>query len=1016
MDPEIQRMIEDIQSELRELIQVMRNLGNTISAIGDQELKVDEYNRELKKSKEQVKEFTGLLDASGRVIQSESQAREEATGAIQDETAERRALTAEERRRRQEEFVYRRSQRSAFRDLAQELSTTRGLTGRLQETVLSSQRAQGQFAQALVLLAEGAMRGFGKAVVSLTRDIYAGQRGAAVSAKALGELGDSVGTAMQGVGGALALFALIGTFNPAFRLFGIAIGAARGALAALAAGLAALGIGAKVSAEALKVMAEQNDKLVRAYNDLSRGAVGVKGGLDGLRTNLQLAGVSVAELEGFAQELASGAQTLAFFGVTTGQAAQQFVAVAGDVRKSGLGRELELLGIQSEEQRETILNYMSLQARLGRSQSQTTRELAQGSAKYAKELDLLAQLTGTTRKEQQQIRERQMADERFRSAIAAAKARNDTAEIARLERAGKLAAAVEAAGDKAGATGILQIAAADGALTTPEAVAAEMTYGVTQVLNSQASVTEALQQMVENGRISQAQFADINRLIGTIEGVQVNVVDLANVIDRLGPALRTGEDLDTILKREQALRQQADKDLQNNVDAARAAQNANLLMDEVVSSYNFSATKHEAASKTFAAAVEKFANTVGAGSIAGGLLDAKQTQAQSGRASENRAFAAGRGQVQGTSEDYLTRVAQLESGGRNIANQPRPGQKATSAFGVYQITEDTFKGLVANAPPGSPLRGKTFEDMKADVNLQTEAMKQLTSSNEKLLARRGLRTSDAAKYMAHMMGYPTAARILEAPAGSPAQRVVPMDWLEKNNLQHLKTAGDLRRHFDEITGGKGLREGGIARGPESGYLALLHGTEAVIPMANGKNIPVDQGGQMEELTRKLTSSVAAIPADQGRQMDQSLAEAMAHIKNILLQAPQSQQIVEAMQRIDSGMAEFNRVSDITGGNFAFMQERLLPDLMRDLRGEQVDKAFYQNMQTAIRGTDVNFMPRADLPTPAATNNETTKRVIESTARQQTDLLSAQLNRLDEMTTVMRNQLDTNRRILQVSQN
>lgn len=998
MDPEIQRMIEDVQSELRELIQVMRNLGNTISAIGDQELKVDEYNRELKKSKEQVKEFTGLLDASGRVIQSESQAREEATGAIQDETAERRALTAEERRSRQEQFVYRRSQRSAFRDLAQELSTTRGLTGRLQETVLSSKAAQGQFAQALILLAEGALRGLGKAVVSLTRDIYAGQRGAAVSAKALGELGDSVGTAMQGVGGALALFALIGTFNPAFRLFGVAIGAARGALAALAAGLAALGIGAKVSAEALKVMAEQNDKLVRAYNDLSRGAVGVEGGLDGLRKNLQLAGVSVAELEGFAQQLASGAQTLAFLGVTTGQAAQQFAAVAGDVRKSGLGRELELLGIQSEEQRETILNYMSLQARLGRSQSQTTRELAQGSAKYAKELDLLAQLTGTTRKEQQQIRERQMADERFRSAIAAAKARDDQAEIARLERAGKLAAAIEAAGDKAGATGILQIAAAGGALTTPEAVAAEMTYGVTQVLNSQASVTEALQQMVENGRISQAQFADINRLIGTIDGVQVNVVDLANVIARVGPALeksrRTGEDLDTILKREQALRQQADKDLQNNVDAARTQQNAALLMDEVVSSYNYSATIHKAASATFAAAVEKFANTVGAGPIAGGLLDARQIQAQSGQASENRAFAAGRGQVQGTSEDYLARVAQLESGGRNIANQPRPGQTATSAFGVYQITKDTFKGLVANAPPGSPLRGKTFEDMKTDVNLQTEAMKQLTSSNEQLLARRGLSTSDAAKYMAHMMGYPTAARILEAPAGSPIQRLVPMDWLEKNNLQHLKTAGDLRRHFDEITGGKGYREGGIARGPESGYLALLHGTEAVIPMADGKHIPVDQG----------------------RQMDQSLVEAMAHIRSILQEAPQSQQIVEAMQRIDSGMAEFKRVSEITGGNFAFMQERLLPDLMRDLRGEQVDKAFYRNMQTAIRGTDVNFMPRADLPTAAATNNETTKRVIESTARQQTDLLSAQLTRLDEMTTVMRNQLDTNRRILQVSQN
>jgi hypothetical protein len=38
---------------------------------------------------------------------------------------------------------------------------------------------------------------------------------------------------------------------------------------------------------------------------------------------------------------------------------------------------------------------------------------------------------------------------------------------------------------------------------------------------------------------------------------------------------------------------------------------------------------------------------------------------------------------------------------------------------------------------------------------------------------------------------------------------------------------------------QGYATGGVARGPGAGYPALLHGTEAVVPLPNGKSIPVD---------------------------------------------------------------------------------------------------------------------------------------------------------------------------------
>lgn len=45
-------------------------------------------------------------------------------------------------------------------------------------------------------------------------------------------------------------------------------------------------------------------------------------------------------------------------------------------------------------------------------------------------------------------------------------------------------------------------------------------------------------------------------------------------------------------------------------------------------------------------------------------------------------------------------------------------------------------------------------------------------------------------------------------------------------------------------GYRSYREGDIARGPESGYTATLHGTEAVVPLPNGRSIPVEMTGGM----------------------------------------------------------------------------------------------------------------------------------------------------------------------------
>jgi len=61
--------------------------------------------------------------------------------------------------------------------------------------------------------------------------------------------------------------------------------------------------------------------------------------------------------------------------------------------------------------------------------------------------------------------------------------------------------------------------------------------------------------------------------------------------------------------------------------------------------------------------------------------------------------------------------------------------------------------------------------------------------------------------------------------------------------------GDMFGGLSDLGGGimtgLGFSDGGIASGPSSGYAATLHGTEAVVPLPNGRTIPVEIKGAMK---------------------------------------------------------------------------------------------------------------------------------------------------------------------------
>ena len=58
-------------------------------------------------------------------------------------------------------------------------------------------------------------------------------------------------------------------------------------------------------------------------------------------------------------------------------------------------------------------------------------------------------------------------------------------------------------------------------------------------------------------------------------------------------------------------------------------------------------------------------------------------------------------------------------------------------------------------------------------------------------------------------------------------------------LEGIKSIPGMSRYGGEMTKYRG---GGVANGPNSGYMAMLHGREAVVPLGNDRSIPVDMRG------------------------------------------------------------------------------------------------------------------------------------------------------------------------------
>ena len=106
--------------------------------------------------------------------------------------------------------------------------------------------------------------------------------------------------------------------------------------------------------------------------------------------------------------------------------------------------------------------------------------------------------------------------------------------------------------------------------------------------------------------------------------------------------------------------------------------------------------------------------------------------------------------------------------------------------------------------------------------------------------------------------------------------------------QALSASSPLTNRYGGITEKvPGYATGGIARGRQAGYPAILHGTEAVVPLPNGKSIPVEmqKGGQQ---MNNVTVNVSMGGGGNDQQTSQSNGQDGAKLGTVIANAVQKE--------------------------------------------------------------------------------------------------------------------------------
>ena len=553
----------------------------------------------------------------------------------------------------------------------------------------------------------------------------------------------------------------------------------------------------KLAAEAAKFMMGQLQAATEAFQEISRVGASGADGMEGVMRQFQASGMT---LQGFIKAVKDNSSALAAFGGTAASGAEALSKISQNIIDSEAGDYLRRLGFTADEMGESTARFIAQQQRLGATQNKSTQQLAQGSAAYLKELDLLAKVTGQSREAQQEAINAQLREGRFLSTMRIMEREGRGKEAAELQ---KLSLATGAYNDELSAA----IRDASSGIIDSEVVKQFTVAGI--------DILGAVNQIKLGGGSAEQVFRNLQNQVRQVLPQQEQFAQYLEAGNKTFPTLY------------------------KNVDFANAA-------------FNTAGAQGEQAN-------------VQANKLTGNTADAQKSMEQMSR------------QVSALATSILPNFSSAISKATGVMNQMLQAMGVPGVVGGGTAGGAPGGGAPGGGAPGGGAAvtpgggGAAAGAFLGDLRLKS---KEAISGGEASPAIYNLAKQIQNTLGENLLYFSAFNDTYERGPNSKHGKGMALDFTLRDPSQSAAAASTVAsilsgrgRVIDEYlnpsksaTGGhihaELFRTGGIAVGPKSGYAATLHGTEAVIPLPDGKTIPVE----MTDFTNSMGQQMSVMSA------------------------------------------------------------------------------------------------------------------------------------------------------------
>jgi putative chitinase len=651
-------------------------------------------------------------------------------------------------------------------------------------------------------------------------------------------------------------------------------------------------------------VSKQADALFKSYNEISRSGATAAGGMTELYTNMQKFGYGIAELGNMAALVQENAENLALLGGTVFEGTQRFADLSKGIRDSDLGARFEKMGINVDNQNKGIANYLRIITITGQQQLKTQEELRAGAEAYVMQQDRLTKLTGASANEQQKISEAALSEERF--------AASQRQLRRRAEEEGNKALADEA--DRREELNIMitkqfgpEAAKAfrdstTNYLNSPDAQKFLRTFPEARRMMMEGADTKDIQAAMIRGAKATGRMTEELGMMGKSAEYTISQAELSR-----GAGLAELRDSEKTAKEQQKV---DDATTDSMVGLARQQrQTRDALQDLLQVGIRPVTAGMEGLSKVIGAipgvaAKAASAATGGAGGTTGGTGKAPMNYGKELYGPKPASAPAKPAPIDTELLDKLTKTGitgkreqanilaqiQAESGGvaraenlnytpeqllKTFPNRVKSLEEAQKlvAQGPEAVGNLVYGGRMGNeANEGFMYRGRGLIQLTGKDNyakygklLGIDLVKNPDLANDPKIAKDiAVAYFNEAKKSGTNLG----------DIGSIGKAVGYVDIGGQETAKRAQMATQLESQIPQA------QYGGTLTGPLSGYQAMLHGTEAVVPLPNGKNIPVEMPGFTASL-----SDQTGIMAQQLSKLDElvRVMQSQVSVSNKILQ-------------------------------------------------------------------------------------------------------------------------------------